>query len=250
MTETAMTCANITPEQVTVVLLAAGHGKRMRPLTTHTPKPLLKVGEHTLIEHHLMSISSQGFRNVVINIAHLAAQFEPVLGDGEKYGLHISYSDESDSGALETAGALVKALPLIKSDPFITINADIWTDYKVSQLLQDIPQYAKLVMVVNPEHNPKGDFELSDDGFLIDTPNESTLKPLSKLTYSGMAIYRKHILANLGQGKQALAPIFRQLIAQRRLTGTKLIGEWRDIGTPERLEELRKDYFSSHSSGC
>ncbi len=216
----------------TVVLLAAGHGKRMLPLTKSTPKPLLTVGQHSLIEHHLKRISAQGFKHVVINIAHLAEQFPTALGDGQQYGLRIDYSDESQTGALETAGGLKNALTLIKSDPFITINADIWTDYDFSNLIKQPPQLAKLVMVDNPEHNPEGDFGLSDTGLLNNTANE-------KLTFSGIAIYHKTVFEKLEHGKQALAPIFHRLIDENALQGTKLMGEWQDIGTPERLEELR-----------
>lgn len=226
--------------ETTVVLLAAGYGKRMRPLTDHTPKPLLKVGQHSLIEHHLFSLANQGFRKVVINIAHLAEQFKPALGGGENYGLSISYSDESASGPLETAGGLVNALPLITSDPFITVNADIWTDYQVKKLLQSPIECAKLVMVSNPDHNPDGDFALADNGMLVAKLTRANSTALNALTYSGMAIYHKSLFENLPAGKQALAPIFRELIQENRLEGTRLSGTWYDIGTPERLAELQQ----------
>lgn len=224
------------PANTTVVLLAAGHGKRMLPLTQDTPKPLLKVGKHTLIEHHLYRLSSLGFRHVVINIAYLAQEFPNTLGDGRRYGLNIDYSDESQSGALETAGGLKKALPLIKSDLFITINADIWTDFDFTQLLNETPDYATLVMVENPAHNRDGDFTLNDHGAL-EYPDKATN---NTLTYSGIALYQRTLIEQLDEGKHALAPIFRQLIQQQKLQGIKLTGVWHDIGTPERLQEIRK----------
>lgn len=217
----------------TIVLLAAGHGKRMFPLTQHTPKPLLKVGKLTLIEHHLARISEMGFKHVVINTAYLAEQFPQTLGDGQRYGLNIEYSDESDTGALETAGGLKKALPLIRSDSFITINADIWTDYDFSQLLTTPVKQAKLVLVDNPKHNPKGDFHLHSDGTLSNKGN-------NMLTFSGIATYQKNIFDHLDEGKQALAPVFRKLISQEKLEGIKHKGEWLDIGTPDRLQQLQQ----------
>lgn len=238
------------PENITVVLLAAGRGKRMQPLTDHTPKPLLRVGKYSLIEHHLRRIAQQGFKHVVINIAHLASQIPQALGNGDQYGLSIQYSDESNGGALETAGGLKNAMPLIQSDPFIVINADIWTDFDNRHLLRSPLEYARLVMVDNPSHHSDGDFVLLDNGLLSDPciqarePAETdhktqTAPPLPRLTFSGIAIYRKRVFDSLSSGKQALAPIFRQLIAEGKLEGLKFSGEWRDIGTPERLEQLR-----------
>lgn len=232
--------SNLKPEDITVVLLAAGHGTRMRPLTNHTPKPLLKVGTRSLIEHHLVRLAAQGFKRIVINIAHMADQFEPALGDGSKYGLDIAYSNESESGALETAGGLVNAMPLIASDPFLTVNADIWTDFDLRELLVKSPLHARLVMVSNPKHNPTGDFELNADGLLCEKiSSNNSINNDSTLTYSGIAIYRKSVFKELSAGKQALAPIFRQLIKEKKLEGLKLAGKWQDIGTPERLNDLR-----------
>ncbi len=225
------------PKNITVVLLAAGYGKRMRPLTEHTPKPLLKIGKHSLIEHHLIRLAKQGFKEIVINIAHLAEQFEPALGDGSNYGVNITYSDESKCGALETAGGLANAIPLINSDPFITVNADIWTDFDFRQLLEQPPQYAKLVMVSNPEHNPTGDFAMNPDEKLQEKSDGTS----TALTYSGIAIYQKSVFKELPISKQALAPIFRQLIRKKHLDGLKLTGIWHDVGTPARLEEIQRN---------
>ncbi len=227
------------PQNTTVVILAAGHGKRMLPLTAHTPKPLLKIGELTLIEHHLLRLAEYGFRDIVINVAYLAEMIIDHLGNGSKYGLNIRYSDESASGALETAGGLRNALPLIKSDSLITVNADIWTDFDFRLLLKDLPEFAKLVMYENPSHNLKGDFVLNDDGFLT-IPQANTVN--RSLTYSGIAIYQRKIIAELDQGKAALGPIFRKLISESKLQGQEFNGVWHDIGTPERLTELRNRY--------
>ncbi len=218
-------------KNTTVVLLAAGHGKRMLPLTEKTPKPLLKVGEYALIEHHLVRLAELGFKNVVINVAYLAAAIKSSLGDGERFGLKIQYSDESDTGALETAGGLQRAMPLIQSDPFISVNADVWTDFDFSQLLQ--AKEPTLVMVDNPPQHPNGDFGICANGLL--TLDEET----KHFTYSGIALYPKSLFSKMKPGKHALAPVFRALIADQGLYGIKLAGEWRDIGTPERLEELR-----------
>lgn len=239
----------IEPNNTTVVLLAAGHGKRMMPLTENTPKPLLKVAGLSLIEHHIIKLARLGFINIVINVAYLADQIMSALGDGSAYGVNIRYSDESSSGALETAGGLKKALPIIQSDPFITVNADIWTDYDFTHLLDSPPALAKLVMVNNPEHNPDGDFSLGPTGTLLE-PNQlannaqnislnNTSDANKTLTFSGIAIYRKAVIENLKEGKCPLAPVFKQLISQGKLDGVKHNGVWEDIGTPERLELLR-----------
>ena len=224
---------NISPSDTTVLLLAAGHGKRMLPLTKDTPKPLLKVNQHSLIEHHLLNLSRAGFRDIVINVAYLSENIIDSLGDGSRYGVTIEFSDESNTGALETAGGIKNALPLIKSDPFIAVNADIWTDFEFSKLLNDVPEHGRLVMVENPSHNKKGDFGIDSNGLLIEDADDESL------TYSGIAIYRKKIFDDIALSKSALAPLFRQLIGKRFLHGTRLTGEWFDIGTPDRLRELR-----------
>lgn len=228
------------PINTSVVILSAGHGKRMLPLTKNTPKPLLKVGKLSLIEHHLLRLKDSGFENIIINIAYLGEQIRRKLGDGSRYGLSISYSDETDTGALETAGGLKAALPLISSDSFIVINADIWTDFDFSTLLKPLNSDARLVMVPNPEHNSNGDFGLSPNGKLTNPAQSS-------YTFSGIAMYTKKLFTTLDSGKQALAPVFKSLITQDRLEGVLHTGLWMDIGTPERLNEInRLDRGSSH----
>ena len=231
----------ITPNNTTVLLLAAGHGKRMLPLTEATPKPLLKIGQFSLIEHHLIRLAGLGFKHVVINVAYLANQIIDTLGDGARYGLSIDFSDESSTGALETAGGIKKALAYIKSDPFITINADIWTDFDFTELLSANPEYATLVMVKNPPHNPSGDFVLDTDGALknISQNDDNVDKQQSAMTYSGIALYRQRFFDNIAETKSALGPLFRNYIAQQQLNGIVLDGQWFDIGTPDRLEHVR-----------
>ena len=229
----------MTPETTSVVILSAGHGTRMLPLTQDTPKPLLKVGEHSLIEHHLIRLHALGFRQIVINIAYLGNRIRNALGDGSNYGLSITYSDEADTGALETAGGLKAALPLIQSDPFLVINADIWTNFDFTKLLTPLSHLARLVMVNNPDHNLDGDFGLSGDFGLPDS--ESALlnnSPENRATFSGIALYQKSLFNDLKEGKQALGPVFRKLIEQERIEGIKHNGLWKDIGTPERLAEI------------
>jgi len=238
-------------ESTTVVLLAAGHGKRMLPLTRTIPKPLLKVGQHSLIEHHLLALAKLGFRNVVINLAHLGEKIRAELGDGSRFGLNISYSDESKTGALETAGGLKNALPLIDSDPFLVINADIWTDCNFTILLDKLHCSARLLMIANPIHNQNGDFSLEmhekDASGSTALPGKSMRGVLTHKehgqnshTFSGIALYRKAIFTETDEGVLALAPILKSLIKEKHIEGLSYTGEWRDIGTPQRLEELNQ----------
>lgn len=219
------------PENTTVVLLAAGRGKRMQPLTDHTPKPLLNVGEHSLIEHHLIKLAHLGFKNVVINTAYLGHQIQAQLGCGKQLGLSINYSDESETGALETAGGLKKALSLINSDSFLSINADVWTNVDFRKMLSPLSKMGRIALVPNPEHNPNGDFLL--DG--------ST----SSLTYSGIAFYKKNLFSEMADGKQALGPILKKMVNDDELETIALEAQWTDVGTPERLEKLNREFTSN-----
>jgi len=227
--------SQLMPKNTSVVILSAGHGTRMMPLTKNTPKPLLKVGQYSLIEHHLLRLNRLGFQQIVINIAYLGEQIRNTLGDGSQYGLSIEYSDEAETGALETAGGLKAALPLIQSDPFLVINADIWTDYDFSQLLNPLEKQVRLVMVENPPHNPEGDFSISGDALLSNNNKD-------KLTFSGIGLYQKSVFNELKDGKQALAPVFRSLIEQGEIEGVTIDSQWQDIGTPERLEAINRAY--------
>jgi MurNAc alpha-1-phosphate uridylyltransferase len=221
-------------QQTSVMLLAAGHGKRMLPLTNDTPKPLLKVHGRPLIEHHLLKLAQQGFRNIIINTAYLGQHIVDALGDGSQFGLNIRYSDESTSGALETAGGIKHALALISSDVFLVVNADIWTDYPFHRLLETTARSPKLVMVANPAHNLSGDFALNSHNGLLEIPRDDQ----QSHTFSGIALYNKALFKDLPSGPQALAPMFKQLIEQQKLSGEFYPGVWHDIGTPQRLSEI------------
>jgi MurNAc alpha-1-phosphate uridylyltransferase len=227
--------AKIDPAKTSVIILAAGHGTRMRPLTDKIPKPLLKVGEHSLIEHHIHKLSAQGFKHIVINTAYLGDKIQQQLGNGERYGIEIRYSDESSTGALETAGGIKKSLPLIDSDPFLVVNADIYSDFDFSSMLEiEAAKLGCLVLIPNPDHNPDGDFIVND----ANTNRRHTADSNATMTFSGIALYRKKIFSALPQGKLALGPILKQMISDDRLVALPYYGGWTDVGTPERLKQL------------
>lgn len=210
------------------MILAAGRGERMRPLTDSLPKPLLAVGGKPLIVHHIDKLKAAGVTDLVINHAWLGHKLVEALGDGSTLGVSIHWSAEES--ALETAGGIVQALPLLDSDPFLVINGDTWLDldYRtlVSQSLGD--QLAHLWLVPNPPQHPAGDFALQA-GKVIDTP---------ALTFSGVGLYDPAAFAGLAAGARKLAPLLREWMAQGRVGGSLLAGEWRDIGTAQRLHEL------------
>lgn len=217
------------------MILAAGRGDRMRPLTDHTPKPLLEVGRKPLIAWHIENLKKAGFIDIVINIAWLGDQIPAALGDGSKYGVNLHYSDEQQQGALETAGGIVKALPLLCKEPFLVVNGDIWCDYPYSTIspLQNDDE-AHLVLVNNPEHNLSGDFALNDTRISEDGYKDDD----NKLTFSGIGYYHPDFFKNLEQGKRPLAPLLREKMRNNKISGEHFAGDWLDIGTPERLEEL------------
>jgi MurNAc alpha-1-phosphate uridylyltransferase len=213
------------------MILAAGRGERLRPHTDITPKPLIQVGKHRLIEYHLLNLAHAGITDVVINISWLADQIQETLGDGSKYSLAISYSDEGEE-ALETAGGIINALPLLDDSPFIVINGDIWCDYDLALLThRKLDHEAHLVLVNNPEHNTVGDFALENG--LIRNSGESML------TFSGIGLYAPSFFADTTPGKKALAPILRAKSEHNRISGEVYNGQWVDIGTIERLAQLR-----------
>ena len=214
------------------MILAAGRGERMRPLTDLTPKPLLEIGGKRLIEYHLESLARAGFGHVVINHSWLGEQIPAALGDGSRYGLAISYSNENDK-ALETAGGICKALPLLQTDPFLIINGDIWSDYPFGQLPQGIDGLAHLVMIPNPSHHPHGDFHV--EGTVL---HENGGR---KHTFSGIGVYRKELFAGCDPAQPAaLAPLLRKAMTKGQISGEIYTGEWQDVGTPERLQQLDK----------
>lgn len=211
------------------IILAAGRGERMRPLTDVIPKALLKVGKRSLIEYHIAALVRAGITDIVINHAHLGKQIEDALGDGSRYGARIVYSPEGMTG-LETGGGIFRALPLLGSQPFIVVNADIWTDYPFRQLPQKPSGLAHLVLVNNPEFNPKGDFVLSGDRIVAEG--------LTCLTYSGIGVYTPELFKGCKPGVFSLVPLLRKAIASGQVSGEHYQGVWYDIGTPERLQMI------------
>lgn len=209
------------------MILAAGLGTRMRPLTHHTPKPLLPVADKPLIVWHLERLAAAGFRDIVINHAWLGDQIEEALGNGERYGVSIRYSAEPEP--LETAGGIQRALPLLGQAPFLLVNGDIWTDYPFAQLREHRPAAAHLVLVDNPPQHPQGDFGLS--GGLI-----TEAEP--RLTYAGLAVFNPAMFAGVKPGAAPLRPLLDQAITRSELTGEHYRGRWVDVGTPQRLTEL------------
>lgn len=219
------------------MILAAGLGTRMRPLTDKTPKPLLQVGGLPLIVWHIERLAHDGFTDIIINIAHLGYQIPEALGDGSEWGVKITYSDEQEEGALESAGGIVKALPLLGDDTFLVLNGDIWSDYDF-QDHRKLPEgiLAHLVLVPNPEHNPEGDFAL-DGNRVIDN---------KQYTFSGIGYYSPKLFEGVPYGKSALAPLLRSAMKEGKVTGELYEGEWLDIGTPERLELLNAQLMNRY----
>jgi len=212
------------------MILAAGRGERLRPLTDTTPKPLLKVAGKYLIEYHLTRLAQAGFQEVIVNVAWLGQQIIDAIGDGKKYQLQIIYSNEHDQ-VLETGGGIHHALPLLGEQPFLVVNADIWTNYPFQQLHDfSLKDKVHLVLVDNPEHHKQGDFALAD-GRLIEAGK-------SLLTYSGIGIYSADFFTGAKPGRFPLAPMLRKAIAENKASGERFEGDWQDIGTPQRLNDL------------
>ncbi|MGI9309037.1 MAG: N-acetylmuramate alpha-1-phosphate uridylyltransferase MurU [Gammaproteobacteria bacterium] len=210
------------------MILAAGRGERMRPLTDKTPKPLLQVGERSLIDYHLSALAVAGIQDIVINTAWLGAQIRDSLGDGSRFDVNIQYSDEGDT-ALETGGGICHALPLLGDAPFWLVNGDVWCNYTFDSTLAK-GDLGHLVLVPNPAHNRTGDFALLN-GRIGNTAAE-------RHTYSGIAILRPELFDSYEDGIFPLAPLLRQAADAGRLSGELFGGEWSDVGTPERLETL------------
>ena len=211
------------------MILAAGRGERMRPLTDHTPKPLLKVGGKALIVWHIEHLAKAGFKEIVINHAHLGEQIEVALGDGKQWNVQINYSPETV--ALETAGGIANALPLLGESPFLVVNGDTFTDINFAHVSLKKPNLAHLVMVNNPPQHQQGDFALNN-GLLSEVG-------AAKLTFSGVGVYHPDLFASVKRGSAAkLAPLLKVAMAQCKVTGQHHQGAWHDIGTPQRLAEL------------
>lgn len=215
------------------MILAAGLGTRMRPLTDHCPKPLLRAGNRPLIDFHLAKLAAVGITDVVVNCSWLADQLQDYFSSANCYGLHIQLSREEQP--LETAGGIVKALPLLDSDddaPFLLINGDVWTDFDFGHLLACEPLAGHLVLIENPPHNPAGDFSMTADGIVSEFTGEK------RYTFSGISVWRPSAFRGLMLGKRALKPLMQEAIATGRLSAERFNGHWWDIGTPQRLAAL------------
>lgn len=228
------------------LVLAAGLGERMRPLTDATPKPLLRVGGKPLIAWHLEKLAAIGVRDVVVNLSWLAEQFPRTLGDGARFGLRIAYSHEGPA-PLETGGGMWHALPMLgDEDPFIVVNGDIWTDYDFARLPRAPAGDAHLVLIDNPAHHPGGDFALSADGRVHD-------EGAPKLTFAGIGVYRPELFlgwreaigdtpgAQLSPPRFQLAPLLRAAMRRHAVAGERHAGKWADVGTPQRLAQLDEE---------
>jgi MurNAc alpha-1-phosphate uridylyltransferase len=213
------------------MILAAGRGERMRPLTDRTPKPLLEVGGKPLVQHHIEALRDAGFRDLVINHAHLGEQIVGRLGDGAQFDVNIEYSAEP-AGALETGGGIKQALALLGNQPFVVINADIWTDYPFERLCREPEGLAHLVLVDNPPHHSQGDFRLIDGRVSQDGE--------PKLTFSGIGLYRPQLFSSAPDGAFPLGPLLREAMREKQVSGEYYQGQWMDIGTPQRLSDLNR----------
>jgi len=226
-----------------VMILAAGFGRRMRPLTLHTPKPLLTAGGRSLIDWHLRRLAQQGFTDVVINHHHLGGQLEQALGDGSRWGLRIRWSPEPE--ILETGGGIRQALPLLGEAPFVVLNADIWTDYDFGQLPARLPGgvLGHLVLVPVAAHAPLGDFHLDEQGRVgVDGPG-------SRLTFSGISVLDPALFDGVPPGPRPLPELLRPAMTEGRILGELFRGRWHDVGTPERLEALDAELRREASAG-
>ena len=213
------------------MILAAGRGERLWPLTDHTPKPLLRIRGKPLIAYHIEALVRAGVRRLVINLGHLGGQIRACLGDGCRYAAEIQYSDEGER-ALETAGGIIQALPLLGDAPFMVVSADIYTDFDFKGLPETLRADAHLILVDNPPHHPLGDFKLID--------GRVALGAGKRLTYSGIGLYHPRLLHGQAPGKRPLAPLLRAAARRGRLSGEFYAGRWHDIGARDRLDALRE----------
>ena len=217
------------------MILAAGHGKRMLPLTESIPKPLLRAGEHSLIEWQILKLASAGIRELVINLHHLGEQIPAALGDGARFGVHIQYSPETE--LLETAGGIINALPLLGTEAFVVVNGDVWTDYDFTRLtaaaarLEATRSLAHLVLVPNARHHPQGDFYLDYNGWVSDQGEP-------RLTFSGISVLHPLLFSEFTVQRLPLSPVLRQAMTRQQVSGEYFAGDWQDIGSPERLKAL------------
>ena len=212
------------------MILAAGLGSRMRPLTDTLPKPLLEVHDKPLIVYHIEKLARNGFKEIVINIAHLGYKISDALGDGSAWNVSITYSDEQEEGALESAGGIKKALSILGNEVFLVVNADVWCDYEFNAKFNIGDNLAHIILVPNPDHNIAGDFGL-DNKLVLNSHKDM-------FTFSGIGYYSPKLFKHLNYGKLLLAPLLREAIEKKKITGEIYSGIWKDIGTPTRLQEI------------
>ena len=215
------------------MILAAGKGERMRPLTETLPKPLLEVKAKPLIIWHIEKLAKNGFKEIVINIAHLGYKIPELLGDGSTWGVKLLYSDEQNEGALESAGGIKKALPLLGDETFLVVNGDIFCEYEFNSNFQLKEKKAHLILVPNPSHNKKGDFALERD--LVINEGEKMY------TFSGIGYYHPSFFDTIALEKSSLTPHLRKEIDAKEISGEVFNKVWHDIGTPQRLKEINND---------
>jgi MurNAc alpha-1-phosphate uridylyltransferase len=219
------------------MILAAGRGERMRPLTDKTPKPLLSIGGKSMIQYHIESLAAAGMRDIVVNLAWLGAQIRDSLGDGSRFGVRIQYSDEGDA-ALETGGGIFKALPLLAgasgNDPFVVVSGDVWTEYPLGTCANKLAptDVAHLVVVPNPDFHAKGDFGLANDR-LVDAGE--------RYTYANVGVFRPEFFAGCRPGKFPVGPLMFDWIRKGRVSGELYRGGWHNVGTPEQLRQLDQE---------
>lgn len=211
------------------MILAAGHGKRMRPLTDITPKPLLMAGKHSLIEHNLMRLAKAGVTEVVINLYYLSEQIRKKIGDGRQFNLQVQYSEELQ--LLGPGGGIVNALPLLGDSHFILMGADLWSDFPIETLFNKTQHLAHMVMVENPNFNSDGDYGIDANGMLS--------KQADKLTYAGYSVWHPSVFASYPKNSiMEITPFIDKLIKQQAISAEKYTGEWYNIGTPMQLKKL------------
>ena len=213
------------------MILAAGRGNRLRPLTDKIPKPLLEVNGKSLIQRHVERLAQAGFRDLVINLSHLGEMIRDTLGDGSSWDLNIHYSEEPE-GALDTGGGIQKALPLLGDTPFAVINGDVFSEYPLSRLRAIKCSHAHLILVPNPAHNPNGDFILQG--------GQVSQQEGSRHTFSGISVYNPRFFGAAASGRFSVVPMLITAMASKNVTGEIYKGEWHDIGSLNRLQDLQR----------